>query len=292
MQHLSLVILGALAGSLVLADPEASDHGGRGGGGGFGGRGGDYGRRGGYGGHGGYGRGGWRGRGGWGGPGFPGFFPPPPPAFPLGPPLPLAPLAPLAGPGGSFGPQYIGPLLDDGGYGMEDYNPQIVDYSVVRTRNLNAMPQMMQAAPQANMFTAHASASVMGGGSQMMAQPQQEMMAQPSMFAAQSPRMMMGERSSNTVTSGRMFNQGQGTEGLGIEVEGQGQVPPPQSQPMPLPQAQPMPLPQAQPMPLPAPVVSGGLVTKGFSRKSESYNEQKSGNRSSVKEYEKTTVPV
>lgn len=278
-----------LSSQSVVAEPE---HGGRGGSGGHGGghgHGGHGGRGGGFGFHGRHG-GFFGGR-----PYGPPMYPYPPPMLPYPAPLPFAPAGglPIGGgvPVGVSGaaarfsmPNYpwldgldgIGPLFDDSfsGYDFSDWWG--------KNRNLAA-----SRAGQAGAFNAQASANVQVGSAD---QQPMGFVAQAPSFAGQvtSSRFNVASNLGGSAgRSARMLNQG--AEGLQIEVDGQGAMPePPQGQ-MPPP---PMPMPpMQQPAPMP-PQPQGGLVTKGFVRKAESFQEQKSGSKQSSKEFEKTTTPI
>jgi hypothetical protein len=155
-----------------------------------------------------------------------------------------------------------------------------------KNRNLAAAQ-----AGQAGAVTAQASANVQVG-SAGVSQPPMGFVAQEPYHAGQVTSSRFNIASNLGATAGqsaRMLNQG--TDGLQIQVDGQGAMEPPQGQvPPPPPPPQPQP-PMQQPVPMP-PQPQGGLVTKGFVRKSESFQEQKSGSKQSSKEFEKTTTPI
>jgi len=316
----SLFLATLLLGSTVMGLPDAADHSGHGGsgghGGGSGGHGGGFGGHGGgFGGHGGgfHRHGGFGGHGrGYGYPmdlpfGVP-MYPPPPmplgvPPFPLGAPMPMAP-----GAGFTFGGQGIaggmqggipfsGQGFDGGMQGGGATFSTVQQYSnggddgYAGNMMMSGQPRMMNT--EGGSFNGgaslEASARVLVNGQQMPSQqvfaaqgPSQVGQVMSSRYAAGSSGMG-GVADARMARSGAMFNQG--TEGLQIDVDGQGQGGmPPQAGPP----ALPMP---PQPMPPQfAPSAGSSLITKGFVRKNESFQEQKSGNKQSSKEFEKVTT--
>lgn len=280
-----------LSSQSIVAEPEHDGHGGNGGHGGH-----HSGHGGGFGFH--------RGHGGFhGGRLAPPMYPYPPPIVPVPAPVPVAPAVgvpavgvstvgvPAVGVSGVAArysmPNYpwldgmngIGPMFDDSvSYDFGD------SYMWGKNRNLAAAQ-----AGQAGAVTAQASANVQVG-SAGVPQPQMGFVAQGPAHVGQVTSSRFNIASNFGATAGqsaRMLNQG--TDGLQIQVDGQGAMEPSQGQvPPPPPPPQP---PLQQPVPMP-PQPQGGLVTKGFVRKSESFQEQKSGSKQSSKEFEKTTTPI
>lgn len=289
---------------LGLADQENSAlHGGRGGSGGHGGFGGHHGGFGGH--HGGFGmhRGGYGGYGGYGM--YPGFLAPPPPPMAFGmppPPLPYPPPMPVgigAAPFGAGAPVMqvatlgvSAPAMMSSGY---------VGASPVVGTGFAAAPSL------GNQFASYQEGSGLGAGgfgggvsAQANAQVSLNGMQQPASFASPPFGLAVQGPSAGMVSSGRFAAAGgqaaqsgrmlnQSTDGLQIEVDGSASQPMPPQQP--LPPQMPSPPPPAMAPPQPMPVTTGStLVSKGFVRKSESFQEQKSGSRNSNKEFEKVTT--